>query len=134
MRKLDFFPQKELEISSLCVLEAKTRESKAFRTTRPPTCTIRVPMMMIRNTGLVRMPEKTERSPCTFRALISLKICIRTKVLKIMVKWTEGRPLTAGSVIVLPSSMLNNEGPAKTKDHPKLTGKGNKQTSRRMLR
>lgn len=40
---------------------------------------------MVQKMGLLKMPWKTFRSPWIFRALISLKSCIMTNVLKMMV-------------------------------------------------
>lgn len=49
------------------------------------TCMIKVPSMMEQKMGLLNMPSKTFLSPWILRALSSLKICMRTKVLKTMV-------------------------------------------------
>ena len=40
---------------------------------------------MLQKMGLLNMPSKTFLSPWIFLALISLKSCMRTKVLKTMV-------------------------------------------------
>lgn len=46
---------------------------------------MKVPKTMLQKMRLLKMPSKTFLSPCIFLALISLKSCIITKVLKTMV-------------------------------------------------
>lgn len=52
---------------------------------RALTCMAKVPNTMEQKMGFLKMPSKTLRSPWIFLALISLKSCIMTKVLKMMV-------------------------------------------------
>lgn len=51
----------------------------------PGTWMAKVPSTMVQKMGFRKMPSKTLRSPWILRALISLKSCIMTKVLKMMV-------------------------------------------------
>lgn len=50
-----------------------------------PTWIAKVPNTMEQKMGLLKMPRKTLRSPWILRALISLKSCMSTKVLKMIV-------------------------------------------------
>lgn len=49
------------------------------------TCTAKVPRTIEQKMGLANIPSKTFLSPWILRALISLKSCMRTKVLNMMV-------------------------------------------------
>ena len=66
---------------------------------------MKVPIKMPTKIMLSNKPLKTFRSPWILRALISLNSCIRTNVLKMMVKWTEGPEVSEAPI---PLSVIPN--------------------------
>lgn len=85
-----------------------------------PTCTTKVPPMMIRKIGLRVMPSNTFLSPCTLRELISLKSCNITNVLKTRLEWVVGLQRVVSKY---PSSMSNKSSATKTRTNRTMNWK-----------